>query len=282
VLAPLFVIALTYNVYAAEIEAGTWSLVRSQPVRALRVLLLRYLLRGLVIWLPLIGLLAAATVIVGLPIDADYALVAGATLLYVALWVGVSALVSAARQSSDFNLSVLLGVWLVWTALGPALVNVVAAARHSLPEALELTVLQRQGYHGAWDEPLPAVMEAFYQRYPEWRAVDVPRDRYSNGWYYAMQQRGDDAARDAAAGYRRALEARDAWVARMSWICPPAAFQRLLSRVARTDLRSYLSYLDSVAAYHESLKRHFFPVVFSDRTVSEVDWAATPRHRHRD
>jgi ABC-2 type transport system permease protein len=125
-------------------------------------------------------------------------------------------------------------------------------------------------------------MEAFYQRYPNWRAVDIPMDRYSNGWYYAMQQRGDDAAREAAERYRQALELRDQWVDRVSWIFPPAAFHRLLTRAAGTDLRGYLAYLDSVAAYHEALKRHFFPVVFSDATVAAVDWSAAPVHTHRD
>jgi len=173
-------------------------------------------------------------------------------------------------------------VWVTWTVLGPALVTVAAGARFPLPEALELTVLQRQGYHGAWDEPLPEVMEAFYQRYPEWRATPFPRDRYSNVWYYAMQQRGDDASHAAAERYRRNLVDRDRWVARASWLFPPAACQRMLTGTAHTDLTSYLAYQDSVAAYHERLKRHFFPIIFSEATVATVDWEAVPRHAHQD
>ncbi len=72
-------------------------------------------------------------------------------------------------------------VWVVWTVLGPAVVNASASVRFQLPEALELTVLQRQGFHGAWDEPLPDVMASFYERYPEWRGAPVPTGTYSNG-----------------------------------------------------------------------------------------------------
>jgi ABC-2 type transport system permease protein len=97
-----------------------------------------------------------------------------------------------------------------------------------------------------------------------------------------MQQRGDAAASDAARRYRQALEARDAWLARASWLCPPAALHRVLTRVSGTDLAGYLAYLDSVARYHEALKRHFLPVIFSDQTVADVDWTAVPRHHHRD
>jgi len=126
------------------------------------------------------------------------------------------------------------------------------------------------------------VMNAFYERYPEWRGHEVPTGRYSNAWYYAMQERGDAAARDAAARYRRSLEARDQWVQRVSWLLPPAALQQWLMRQARTDLQAHLAYLDSVAAYHEALKRAAFPMIFDDRPASSVDWSAFPTHRHVD
>lgn len=282
VLAPLLVIAVTFNVRSAEVEAGTWPLVESQPTSAWRVLATKYVLRTVVVWLPLLVLQAMATVWFGLPVDGRWFAVAAATGAYVAVWALAAVVVGRLGRSSDVNILALLGVWVVWTALGPAMVNVAAGVRFPMPEAMELTVLQRQGYHGAWDEPLPQVMHAFYAQYPQWRDTPVPEDRYSNAWYYAMQQRGDEMARDAAAAYRTQLEARDRWVARWSLLFPPAAFHNLLTRVARTDLRAYLAYLDSVAAYHESLKQYFFPAIFSDAPVSGVDWTRVPQHRHRD
>jgi ABC-2 type transport system permease protein len=282
VLVPLVVIALTYNVHSSEVEGGTWALLRSQPTSAFGVLGLRCLLRVLVVWIPVVGVMAVAAGWLGVPVDRWWWLIAGAALAYVAVWTGTGLLVAMLQRSSDVNLLALLGVWVVWTALGPALINVAAAARFPLPEALELTVLQRQGYHGAWDEPLDEVMAAFYRTYPEWRSYPIPRGQYSNGWYYAMQQRGDDMARPAARRYRARLEAKDAWLARLSWLCPPATLHRLLTRVARTDLPAHLAYLDSVARYHEQLKRHFLPVIFSDRTVGQVDWHAAPVHVHQD
>jgi ABC-2 type transport system permease protein len=282
VLVPLLVVAITYNVHSAEVEGGTWSLLRSQPVSTNGILAIRCLLRAFLVWLPMVGLLLLATLWSRVPLDGRWWLVTAGALAYTLTWVGAALAVAALRRSSDFNLLALLGIWVVWTALGPAMLNVVAASRYPLPEAMELTVLQRQGYHGAWDEPLPEVMEAFYRRYPEWRSFSVPRDRYSNAWYYAMQQRGDEMAEQAARRYRQGLEAKDKWLARLSWICPPAAFHRLLTRVARTDLTGHLAYLDSVAAYHEALKRHYLPVIFSEQTVADVDWTAAPRHFHRD
>jgi ABC-2 type transport system permease protein len=282
VLVPLLVVATTFNLHSAEVESGTWPLLRSQPVRPWAIFAFRCLLRVAPVWVAALALLGLAAVWADVPVDARWWTVAVAVLAYILLWAGTVLAVAWLRRSSDFNVLVLLGVWVAWTALGPALLNVAAAATFPLPEALELTVLQRQGTHGAWDEPLDTVMDAFYREYPEWQSVPVPRDRYSNAWYYAMQQRGDAAASDAARRYRQALEARDAWLARASWLCPPAALHRVLTRVSGTDLAGYLAYLDSVARYHEALKRHFLPVIFSDQTVADVDWTAVPRHHHRD
>ncbi len=199
----------------------------------------------------------------GLDLNRAWLLVACASLLYVLVWVAASAALSALKRSSGFTLLALFVLWVVWTVLGPSLVNATARVRFQLPEALELTVLQRQGFHSAWDEPLPDVMAAFYRSYPEWSTVPVPTNTYSNAWYYAMHQRGDDVARDAARRYRDGVLARERWIARASWLFPPAAFERLLTRVARTDLQAHIAYLDSVATYHEQLKRHFFPAIFS-------------------
>jgi len=282
VLAPLLVIAITFNVYSQERELGTWDLVRAQPLNPVALLALKFVLRALVSWLPLAILLVLATFVLDLPLDGRWLTVAVATLAYVMFWVAAAAAVSWWRRSSDVNVLALLGLWTVSTVLGPALINVAAAAKYPLPEALELTVLVREGYHSSWDRPLPDTMAEFYGRYPEWKDVPIPVDRYSNGWYYAMQQRGDEAARPAVARYRQSLEDRERWVAGVSLLFPPAVFQRALTTIARTDLDAYLAYLDSVTAYHERLKRHFFPVIFSEMTVAEVDWTAAPRHQHRD
>jgi ABC-2 type transport system permease protein len=207
--------------------------------------------------------------------------VAGWTAAYVAFWVLLAGALALLRRSSDVNVLVLLGVWVVGTALGPALLNVVAAAKYPLPEALELTVQQRQGYHGAWDEPLPEVMEGFYRA--------IPNGAASRSRATGTPTRGTTPCSSVATMPRRprrraiAPHSRGATVGRRRVVALSACGlpARPLA-VARTDLAAHLAYLDSVAAYHERLKRHFFPAVFAEATVGEVAWDAVPRHAHRD
>jgi len=279
---PLFVIALTHNVLSSERELGTWSLIRSQPTSPRRLLLLKLGIRALAALAPVLLIVIGSTWALALAGDMRLLAIVALVIVYVLFWAGASLIVVAWRRSSDISLVTLLGVWIVTAILGPALVNVVAGLRYPLPDALELTVRQRQGYHEAWDRPLAETMKRFYQRYPEWRDVPVAEDRYSNAWYYAMQQRGDDLAAPAAAEYREMQTRKLEWTGRALLLFPPALLQSALNAIARTDLESHFAYLDSVGAYHEALKRHFFATIFTDASVGQVQWHTAPRHVFRD
>lgn len=282
VLAPLLIIALAYDVTSSEREGGTWDLARSQGAGEAKLAGLKLAVRAAVGAAPFLLLLALVPLLIGAAWDARFAALVAAVCAYLLFWVLAAAAVAALRRGSDFNLLALCGLWLVLTVLAPAVVNTWAAVRAPIGESLELAVLQRHGYHSAWDRPLDETMEAFYARYPQWRGTPVPRDRYSNGWYYAMQQRGDDAAEPAFRAYLRAVERRQALVRRLAAWVPPLALTDSMLRLARTDVDSHVAYLRSVADYHERLKGFFLPAAFDDRPVSAMDWSAAPRHAFRD
>lgn len=280
-LAPLLTIALTFNALSEEVEGGTWALVRAQPVSAAWVAAGKFAVRGLVASLPVLLLWGLALVRLDLAWDVRALLGVVLALAYVWIWVALAVVVSALGGSSELNAMALIAVWVLWAQLGPAGLNAAASLRHPVPEALELTVQQRQGYHAAWDRPVDETMALFYRRYPEWRTHEVPRDTYSNAWYYAMQQRGDDEAADSARRYRETVEARADFVRRWSVLFPPALLQQAFDTLAATELRSHLRYLDSVRAHHDALKRYFFPAIFTNARLSEVSWEGAPDHSHR-
>jgi ABC-2 type transport system permease protein len=282
VLTPLVVIALFHDLVSGEREDGTWGLVRANAVDVMRVLGAKASARLAIVGVVVLATTLGAALLVGVPWDLRLAALAAVAALYVLLWAMLGVVIAALRRPSSVNALLLLGVWVALVIVGPAMATTASAARFPTPEALELTIAQRQGYHGSWDRPVRETMARFVQRYPEWASAVVPTDRYSNPWYYAMQQRGDDAAEPHARAYRAALERRHLWVQRWWPALPPAALQAGLTRAARTDLPAHLDYLDSVGAYHEALKRRFFPVVFSERAIHDVRWADAPAHDHAD
>jgi ABC-2 type transport system permease protein len=270
-IAPLLMIALTHNVWSAEREAGTWALIAAQPVGLPFVLAVKVAVRAGVGLAPFLAALGAAVPILGLPLDARLLTVAVLIVLYAILWVGLSLGITALGRSSDLNLLALLGVWILWCLLGPASVSVMAARWQPLPEPLEIAVRTRQGYHDAWHRPVRETMSRFHEHYPEWAGSFVPEDRYSNAWYYAMQQRGDDEAAPVALSYQEALARRRRFTRRAILLFPPALFQAALDDLANTGLDSHSAYLRSVARYHETLKVHFLPAIFDNRPIAAVD-----------
>ena len=274
-LLPLFVIAVTYDIVSGERERGTWEMARlfARPRRlvAAKISARVILAAGLVASLVLIGAFLAG-------IDADgragwaAALIALHTLFWFALCLGVA----GGRRSSTANAMILVGAWVALTFLAPAVLSLTNALLHPVPEALELTVHQRQGYHEAWDLPKAATMEGFFEDYPQWSDQTVPEDEFTWAWYYAMNHRGDQAARDASRAYRDVLTRRDEWARRWSLLVPPLATQIALDRLSSTDLGTQLAYQEAVRGYHERLKVHFQPVLFSAAPMDQVDWDRAP------
>ena len=173
-LLPLFIIAVSYDLVSGEREGGTWNLVRLfAPPR--RLLVAKLASRALLVGAVAALLMAAGAAMAGIGLDGRagwmFALVALHTVFWFTLCLGVA----MGRRSSTANAMILAGIWVVLTVLAPAALSLANAVLHPVPEALELTVQQRQGYHEAWDLPPSATMESFYRDYPQWSGRTFPK-----------------------------------------------------------------------------------------------------------
>ena len=274
-LLPLLIIAITYDIVSGEREQGTWRLAQlfapSSRLLAAKTTARILLVGGMVALLTAVGAALA-----GLDGDGLPGWAAVVVVLHTAFWFVLCLGVASGRRSSTANAMVLIGAWVALTFLAPAVLSLVNAILHPAPEALELTVLQREGYHEAWDLPREETMEEFFEEYPEWSDWVVPQDRFTWAWYYAMIHRGDRAARDASQAYRDVLARRDAWARRWSLLVPPLAARIALDRLASSDLDAQLAYQEAVRRFHERLKIHFHPILFAETPHPQVDWSSTP------
>ena len=274
-LLPLFIISLTHDLVSSEREGGTWNLVRLFARRRRLLapkLASRAILAGAVVAVPV----AVAWWLAGFPLDGRAAWAVALVVLHTLFWFALCLGVASGRRSSTANAMILVGTWVALTLLAPAALSLANAILHPVPEALELTVRQRQGYHEAWDLSKAETMEVFYEDYPEWSDRTVPEDVFTWAWYYAMNHRGDQAARDASRAYREVLREREGWARRWSLLVPPLAVQLALDRLAATDLGAQLAYQDAVRRHHERLKTHFYPLIFDAAPIDAVEWDQVP------
>jgi ABC-2 type transport system permease protein len=180
------------------------------------------------------------------------------------------------------NGAVLAATWVVLSLVLPALAHIAINRANPVRQGVELTLAQREAVHAGWDKPKDATLAAFFKVHPEWRDTPPVTSGFHWKWYYAFQHLGDLSVADPVRAYRRGLEARDAWTARVGLVLPAVGVQTALHRMAGTDLAAQLAYQDRIRAFHERLRRFYYPYVFKETPFREGDFAKAPRWAEGD
>lgn len=277
-LAPLFLIALLHDLRSGEREAGRLTLL-GVMARSERTLWARRIaIRSGLIFAALILPFAIGAVLSGSGIGA--LAVIGLAAAYVLFWTFVCLLVSRVRFGSVANAASLAAIWLVITLVLPGLALLAINSAIPVRQGVELTLAQREAVHGGWDRPKDATMQAFFQHHPEWRNTAPIEGGFHWKWYYAFQHLGDLSVAEQIRSYRAGLEARDAWTRRVGLSLPPVGVQVAIHRLARTDLQAQLAYQDRIRAFHERLRRFYYPYIFNEVSFSQSDFDRAPRWIH--
>lgn len=274
-LAPLFVIALLYDLVSGERRAGRLDTLLAVAGAGRRLWLRRAGLRsGLVLACLVLPVLAGA-LSSGMPLAA-LATVLLTAAAYLAFWTGLALVVATRRAGSAAQAMTLMGCWALLTLILPTLAN--AALTRALPvsQGVELMLAQRQTVHGAWDQPPEATMEKFFRSHPEWRDTAPLPQGFHWKWYYAFQQLGDESVAAQVAAYREGLLARQRWSSRLGWLLPGVGVQAVLHRQAETDLQAQLAYQDRIADFHGQLRAFYYRYLFKEMRFGSQDFAAQP------
>jgi len=276
---PLLIIAFTYNVISEEQENGVWQIVRTTTKSIGAAIAGKLLIRLGIILATTIAVFAAAVIALGLPLSQPTFQLLFIVLLYVLFWFALSAMVVSMGKSSSFNATTLICIWIFLSILFPGVANIAVNRIIPVPEAAETAIRQREGYHAKWDEPKKPTMEKFYAVYPQYRKYPVPEDRYSPGWYYAMQFSGDLESAYSSEKLFEKLENRQALSESIAGFNPVVAAQQSLNKIANTDLKSHIRYLQSVKAHHRRIREYFYPFIFEDTPTESIDWAGYPAYK---
>ncbi|KAA3437010.1 ABC transporter permease [Rufibacter hautae] len=275
---PLLIIGLCFNILSIEKEQGTLPLLLSQPISLPLIVGAKLTFRMMVV-LGMALLLSIVAMVWGAVVpDARIALWLGVVVLYCVFWFGMAFLVAALQKNSAFNAVTLLGVWLLLTIIIPALLNVYVSIRQPVPQALALTIKQREVVHGGWDKPKRETMEAFFVRYPQYRDTAEIQGRFAWKWYYAFHLLGDIAVEDLAKEYQSSLQARHDLVQNLNVLSVPVNVQGIFNAMAGSDLPSYLQFLQSATHYHDTLREFYYPFLFKQVGFTHADYAREPRH----
>ena len=277
-LLPLVVIALAHDLVTGERETGRLRLLLSLPGSGLwrRRVGLRYGAVLAALGLPLIvgGIVMAAPV-------SGIAIMLLTAALYCGFWFGLAMLIGASLRTSATAAASMIGCWIVLTLIVPALASAGIAGAVPVAKGIDLTLAQREIVHRGWDIPKDETFERFFVNHPEWRGKEKFEGRFHYKWYYAMHQVGDEAVAADAAAYRASLAKREDLTKGLGFFLPGVGTMNVLHRLADTDIDGHLAYQDSIAAFHEKLRKFYYPYLFNDRVFTQADFAQIPRYNAR-
>jgi ABC-2 type transport system permease protein len=270
---PLLIIAFTYNIISEEKESGTWKIVATQTGNTFFYIVKLFYIRILSVMALFCLLLFTAFLVLNIPLDGAFFAFLGLGILYILFWFAVCFFIVSLQKNSNFNAVILLTIWLFFIIILPAAINTYIVNKYPVPEALELTVKQRNAYHEKWDMDKKITMDKFYAHYPQFKSYSLPEAEFSWLWYYAMQQAGDDDSAKQSNELAAKLEQRNEASQFIALFIPTLHTQIQLNEIAKSDLGNQLLFLKETKDFHEKLRLYFYPKIFDNAPVDQENWS---------
>lgn len=270
---PLLIIAFTYNVVSEEKESGTWKIVATQSDNMFLYILKLFYIRILSLVALLTIILIIAVALLNIPLDSSFFTFYIISILYILFWFAISFYMVSLQKNSNFNAVILLTTWLFLIIILPATINTYIVNKYPVPEALELTLKQRNAYHEKWDMDKKATMDKFYRHYPQFKNYTLPDEEFSWLWYYAMQQMGDDESTVQSKELETKLKQRNEASHNIAQFIPTLHTQIQLNEIAKSDLGNQLLFMEKTNQFHEKLRLYFYPKIFDNADVKKENWS---------
>lgn len=283
-LLPLLIMALTYNIVSSEKEQGTLALLLSADTDFRRIILDKYVFRFLLLNASFVLMVAVGLGIAGVNLGQTagsllYLLLV--TLLYTAFWFSLSFLVNSYGKNSGYNAAILVGCWLVFALLIPALLNVSATALHPLPSRMLQITKSRE----VTDEVAKAGskrLDQYYNDHPELlpKGKKVDYNDYSLA-YMQTQVEIEKAIKPIEDQFTKQREQQQQFISYYRFFSPAIFTQQALNSVAGTGQDRYTEFERQVNVFYANFQEYFRQKVFRQEKMASTDFAQIPSFKYQ-
>lgn len=268
---PLLVVSLFYNLFAGEKEGGTLQLLESQPVSLPVILISKGLLRLFIVLSMATVLLLLGFTLQSISIGQNWSIFIQWILViytYIVIWTILMGCVVWLKRGSSLSAMIGLGIWLVFTLITPAMINLFVLAKKPLPNRTEMIHVLRNQNDAIWESPKSYVLDQFYADNPEFNDGDSI-NFYK--WYYASFTILDKEASLLNAKFEEQVRDRNEMLEKWEWLAPAALTHETLSHISSTDRYHHLQFLKEVQQYHNELKDLYYTKIFAEKSFSQED-----------
>jgi len=264
VLVPLMIVLLAFGTIVSEREDGTWRQLQATGVRLRSVLIGKALgvSAGVAAICIPASLVAALILTLWAPpgvTGADPGRFIALTLIYVlwcAVWLGATLLVSSVARSSRTALVTLLAVWMVSTLAAPRLAADVAAWRHRTPtqaefqEALNLDLSDATTRNAR----LQAKRQAVLAQYGVSTVEELPIN-FSGVSLQEGEEHANEVFDKHFGGLYDTFDRQNALVRRAGWLAPALALRSSSMGLSGTDWFQHRHFATAAETYRRDLQR---------------------------
>ena len=270
---PLLIFAVSFDLTATERDRGTLRMVLAQPVLLRDLVAGKMLARAVLLSVPVV--LIPPIVSIEHVTTSAVLIWTAAVLAYGAIWHGIALVINARGWNAAANALVLAGLWLIFTVVGPATINLVIAVVYPMPSRVEAAVQARAATRDATVQGSRELGQ-FLQDHPtsanvgregmrQFAALQAARDRQ-----VADRLQAVEAAFDAQLQRQRRLAS---W---LSVLSPTMVAQQVLLESAGTSASRFEYFKQSAAAFQRQWKTYFEPRVLDAATLTADEVAAAP------
>lgn len=288
---PLFIIAFCFNLLSQEKEQGTYALLGVQSAGLVKVTIYRLLFR-FVLFACLLLLFSTAGFLFSPVTISNFSYLVpwlGTGLLYMLFWFAVCWLIIAFNKDSSFNALALVGCWIVFLILIPALVNNYVAATKKVNSRTALIKALQKQTSAIWDMPDSIPFKSYYIDYPQykkepaeilWTAQDSFDSlgkneeldwRYNKKmvlWHYYLGK----TVENEISTYQQQLNAKLNAAASFNAINPAVAVQESFNQLAASGTASFQDFREQVKHYRNQLFNRTNQFVFDRKKLTADDY----------
>lgn len=284
-LLPIFILALTYDLFSGEREAGTLALIQTQQV-SMRVFAAAKMCSRATIFLAVIvmaGLAAfayCATGPVGLGMaDAGVrlALWFAAVLVYSLFWFALAVRVNTFGKSSETNATILSCAWLCLVVIIPTLVSLTATSLYPAPSHMSFKIAQRAAFAEA-EANLDDTKKKFYIDHAEMvPEEDIPGYTLS---FLARQEAMEKAVEPVYQRFEQQKESQESLVSTFQYASPAIVVQLTLNDISGTGSARFSDYLRQAYAFHAARKDYFLPKYINRQILTSSMYGQFPTFKY--
>jgi ABC-2 type transport system permease protein len=279
-LLPLVIIAFTYNVLSDEKERGTLPIIQVQPVSIQTVIWYKHLF-----WFGITTFLLVLLSVIAFGCSGITTAQGSSigwwlliTISYAITWFALTLLINAFNKNSAFNAIACLGLWLLFLVVIPAIINLVVPGEKPVDPTKLTGFIRRQQGSGSTRQEKLALLNHFYERYPQYRNTDTSAVNTFLDFqaYSAFVTLHDDEARPAVNAYYEKVWARYQQTANYNLVNPAVNAQNLLNIVGHSGLEDAFAFRIAIERFHRQLCHFCFEPLFAGRMMTSKDFKKIP------